>query len=71
MYNSEFNIKDISIGHYTDEKNGTGSTVIIAKKGAVVGVSVRGSAPGTRETDLADPKWFNNALFLIAPIPSI
>jgi L-aminopeptidase/D-esterase-like protein len=56
MYNSEFNIKDISIGHYTDEKNGTGSTVIIAKKGAVVGVSVRGSAPGTRETDLADPK---------------
>ncbi len=22
-------------------------------------------------TDLADPKWFNKALFLIAPMPSI
>lgn len=56
MYNSEFNIKGIKIGHYTDEENGTGTTVIISEKGAVVGVSVRGSAPGTRETDLADPK---------------
>jgi len=56
MYNSEFNIKDISIGHFSDDKNGTGTTVILAEKGAVVGASVRGSAPGTRETDLADPK---------------
>lgn len=45
-------IKGFSIGHQTDEKNGTGATVIIAENGAVGGVDVRGSAPGTRETDL-------------------
>ncbi len=56
MYNSELKIKDIKIGHYSDPENGTGTTVILAEKGAVCGVSVRGSAPGTRETDLADPK---------------
>ncbi|MCL2560492.1 MAG: P1 family peptidase [Turicibacter sp.] len=43
------------IGHATDEENGTGVTVILAKEGAVGGVSVRGAAPGTRETDLLNP----------------
>ncbi len=56
MYNSEYQIKNIKIGHYTDSVNGTGTTVVLAEKGAVLGASVRGSAPGTRETDLADPK---------------
>ena len=45
-------MKGVLIGHYTDEKNNTGATVIIPKNGAVGGVDVRGSAPGTRETDL-------------------
>lgn len=40
------------IGHYTDAGNGTGVTVILAKEGAVGGVSVRGASPATRETDL-------------------
>jgi L-aminopeptidase/D-esterase-like protein len=40
------------IGHYTDAENGTGATVIVCEKGAVGGVSVRGAAPATRETDL-------------------
>lgn len=40
------------IGHYTDIDNGTGVTAIIAEDGAVGGVSVRGSSPATRETDL-------------------
>jgi len=45
------------IGHYTDGENGTGATVILCEKGAVGGVSVRGAAPATRETDLlADGK---------------
>jgi len=39
------------IGHKNNDK-GTGVTVIIAPEGAVGGVSVRGNAPGTRETDL-------------------
>lgn len=44
------------IGHYTDEERGTGVTAIICDKGATGGVSVRGAAPATRETDLLDPK---------------
>lgn len=40
------------IGHDTDDQNGTGVTVILAEKGATGGVSVRGAAPATRETDL-------------------
>ena len=43
------------IGHKTDLENGTGVTVILAKDGAIGGVSVRGAAPGTRETDLLRP----------------
>lgn len=38
------------IGHADNEA--TGVTVILAPKGAVGGVDVRGGAPGTRETDL-------------------
>lgn len=41
---------DFLIGHA--ENAHTGVTVIISEKGAVGGVDVRGSAPGTRETDL-------------------
>ncbi|MDD4839968.1 MAG: P1 family peptidase [Clostridia bacterium] len=40
------------IGHESDKTNKTGVTVIIANGGAVAGVSVRGSSPATRETDL-------------------
>ena len=43
------------IGHETDLENGTGVTVILAMDGAIGGVSVRGAAPGTRETDLLRP----------------
>ena len=56
MYNTNFKIKNIKVGHHSDFDGGTGTTVVLAEKGAVLGVSVRGSAPGTRETDLADPK---------------
>lgn len=40
------------LGHYEDESVGTGVTVILAPYGATGGVSVRGAAPATRETDL-------------------
>ncbi len=39
------------VGHYTDAEAGTGCTVILCEDGAVAGVDVRGSAPGTIETD--------------------
>ncbi len=43
------------IGHFTDEKTKTGVSVFLAEQGAVGGVSVRGAAPATRETDLLNP----------------
>jgi L-aminopeptidase/D-esterase-like protein len=45
----------IRVGHYTDARRPTGCTVIIFDEPAVTGVDVRGSAPGTRETDLLNP----------------
>lgn len=48
-------IDGVTAGHYTDKKNRTGCTVVIIEDGGVCGVDVRGSAPGTRETDLLRP----------------
>jgi len=48
-------VPGISIGHATDPVGFTGCTVVMADGGAVAGVDVRGSAPGTRETDLLRP----------------
>jgi L-aminopeptidase/D-esterase-like protein len=45
-------INGISVGHYTNLDKGTGCTVILCEEGATGGVDVRGTAPGTRETDL-------------------
>src|SRR5450631_3583834 len=45
----------IKVGHFTDSRRPTGCTVLIFEKGATAGVDVRGSAPGTRETDLLSP----------------
>ena len=49
-------VPGIRVGHWTDADAATGCTVILAPDdGAVGGVDVRGSAPGTRETDLLSP----------------
>ncbi len=48
-------VGDLRVGHFTDTRRPTGCTVVIFDKGAVAGVDVRGSAPGTRETDLLNP----------------
>ena len=48
-------IDGIRVGHHTLEERPTGCTVILTVEGAVASVDVRGSAPGTRETDLLDP----------------
>lgn len=44
----------------------TGCTIILTPDGAVAGVDVRGSAPGTRETDLLDPQNLVQAVQAIA-----
>ncbi len=48
----------MKVGHYTDKKAITGCTVILCENGAIAGVDVRGSAPGTRETDQLRPMNF-------------
>src|SRR5690242_16307765 len=48
-------VAGVQVGHFTDARRPTGCTVILTENGAVGGVDVRGSAPGTRETDLLDP----------------
>jgi L-aminopeptidase/D-esterase-like protein len=48
-------VEGITVGHFTDSRRPTGCTVVLCEQGAVTGVDVRGSGPGTRETDLLDP----------------
>jgi len=48
-------VSGLKVGHHTLSARPTGCTVILAESGAVAGVDVRGSAPGTRETDLLNP----------------
>jgi L-aminopeptidase/D-esterase-like protein len=48
-------VEGITVGQASDLHAATGCTVIVCRQGAVGGVDVRGSAPGTRETDLLRP----------------
>jgi L-aminopeptidase/D-esterase-like protein len=48
-------VAGISVGHHTLGERPTGCTVILVEGGAVGGVSLRGGAPGTRETDVLNP----------------
>lgn len=49
-------VQGIRVGHHTLTERPTGCTVILADgEGAIGGVSQRGGAPGTAETDLLDP----------------
>lgn len=49
-------IPGITVGHYTDEKNITGCTVILCPRNTVAGCDVRGSSPGSRELMLLAPE---------------
>ena len=51
MNNAITDVPGIKVGHYTDKESATGCTVVLCEDGVVAGVDVRGSAPGTRETD--------------------
>jgi len=48
-------VPGLKVGHFTLTERPTGCTVLICEAGATAGVDVRGSAPGTRETDLLSP----------------
>jgi L-aminopeptidase/D-esterase-like protein len=49
------NVPGLKVGHFTSLQRPTGCSVVLCEGGAVAGVDVRGSAPGTRETDLLSP----------------
>ncbi len=48
-------VPGLKVGHFTRTERPTGCTVVLCEAGATAGVDVRGSAPGTRETDLLSP----------------
>src|ERR1700677_4503690 len=48
-------VQGVKVGHFTESARPTGCTVLLFGTGATAGVDVRGSAPGTRETDLLNP----------------
>jgi L-aminopeptidase/D-esterase-like protein len=48
-------VPGVKVGHKENKEALTGCTVVLFEEGAVGGVDVRGSAPGTRETDLLNP----------------
>ena len=54
-YNAITDVPGIKVGHATNSGALTGCTVVLCAEGATAGVDVRGSAPGTRETDAIEP----------------
>lgn len=54
-FNNITDVPGVKVGHAEDGQALTGCTVILTEDGAGCGVDVRGSAPGTRETDALDP----------------
>ena len=57
MYDNLCDVPGVLVGHATDPEGLTGCTAVLFEdpEGAVVGVDVRGSSPGTRETDRLGP----------------
>jgi L-aminopeptidase/D-esterase-like protein len=55
MHDAITDVRGVEVGHDTDLESLTGCTAVLCREGAVVGVDVRGAAPGTRETDLCRP----------------
>lgn len=55
MFGNITDVSGVKVGHAENRDAITGCTVLFVENGAVCGVDVRGSAPGTRETDALDP----------------
>ncbi len=57
-HNDLTDVAGLAVGHSTRHAPGwlTGCTVVVPERAAACGVSVRGGGPGTRETDLLDPR---------------
>lgn len=57
-HNAITDVPGVRVGHATRTDAGwlTGTTVVVPPPGTTAGVDVRGGGPGTRETDLLDPR---------------
>ncbi|MFX4286238.1 P1 family peptidase [Janibacter sp. G349] len=57
-HNAITDVPGVRVGHATRDEPGwlTGTTVVVPPVGTTGGVDVRGGGPGTRETDLLDPR---------------
>ena len=57
-HNAITDVAGVRVGHCTRDEPGwlTGVSVVLPPPGTVGGVDVRGGGPGTRETDLLDPR---------------
>jgi L-aminopeptidase/D-esterase-like protein len=54
-HNALTDVEGLLVGHHGQPTWACGVSVVLCPEGAVAGVDVRGSAPGTRETDLLAP----------------
>src|SRR3984957_9473568 len=55
MRNLLTDVPGIKVGHGTDLRLGSGSTVVVFDEPAAASIDVRGGGPGTRESALLDP----------------
>jgi L-aminopeptidase/D-esterase-like protein len=55
VFDNLCDVPGVLVGHATDLEGLTGCTAVLFEEPAVVGVDVRGSSPGTRETDRLSP----------------
>src|ERR1700691_453991 len=55
MRNLITDVPGLKVGHATEAKLASGSTVVVFDEPAVASIDVRGGGPGTRETALLDP----------------
>lgn len=63
-HNAITDVPGVRVGHATRDEDGwlTGTTVVTPPPGSTGGVDVRGGGPGTRETDLLDPRALVDAV---------
>lgn len=50
-------VSGLRVGHADDDALKSGTTVLVGEKAFMASVDVMGGAPGTRETELLDPKY--------------
>jgi D-aminopeptidase len=55
MRNLITDVPGLKVGHGTDDRLGSGSTVLVFDEPAIASIDVRGGGPGTRESALLDP----------------